>query len=67
MGLTVTDAVASAPFSDRDDPLMTSAALATTNIIPIMIQIATSGFRFILNALFSMAFKQIIFHFPFVF
>src|SRR5215510_10333953 len=45
MGLTL--AVAAVGLLGPDGPLRTSAALATTNIVPIMIQIAVRVFRFI--------------------
>src|SRR5215468_8231415 len=46
MGLTLLVAAA-VSLLGSDDPLRTSAALATTNIVPIMIQIAVRVFRFI--------------------
>jgi len=46
MGFTLVVAAA-VSLSGSDDPLRTSAALATTNIVPIMIQITARVFRFI--------------------
>jgi len=46
MGFTLVVAAA-VSLLGSDDPLRTSAALATTNIVPIMIQITARVFRFI--------------------